>query len=566
MQAKTTRLNLPLILSLALGLGLRVYRFDSIAPSNSDEASYLRHARFMVTLAKTACRMDVPVIDDSATGLWRHVRKADWSEKPCWLHSALIAGSMAVFGVNDAAGAAVSIAFSLGAVALCFFIGLRIAGEGVGWSAAAFLAVSFYWMLYSRGMWAEADAVFFVLLALHLLFVARPRSRSGLDGHSFVLPASAGILPPEGGAPSVFPPYAPYLLSGVSAAAAVLCHYRFLYAIAPLGVALLLLTKPRTWLWRSALFAAGFAGVLLGAALALRLAAAAAGPGVPFTGLIGALLERYLPGRTGVEQKGIQFTNATAVAYYFLRNHGWAMTGLTLLGIVVSLFNATYDRRHAALLCMGLLPLGILCFQVWVVARAASAMIPFACILAGVGLVTVWRVGDAVTPRWRRLPRAAAIVLTFGVLVENGAGDLRLALNRMGHEDAAAVLAGRARDAVFVDPESAILYGWYAPDVPYESIRRLDGAESMNGLTHAAVVFDGQKYHMYPESVARVDELERRVARRGRRIARIPNMTTIWREFLLDGTQAHTLGDMLQSIRAADQEDVTSIRVYEAQE
>jgi len=524
-----------LVAILGVGLGLRLYGFGEIAPSNSDEASYLRHARFMVTFIRKACGADVPVVDAGKEGIWRYVRKDDWSAKPCWLHSAFIAGSMAVVGVNDAAGAMVSIAFSMAAVVLCYLIGRQVGGKGAGLSAAAFLAVSFYWMVYSRGMWAEVDAVFFALLGVWLLFVAVHAER-----------CSHWLL----------------LCSGAAAAAGVLCHYRLLYVIAPLGISLVLLTPPRQWLLRGVTLILGFAGVLLGGALILRLAAVAAGPGVPFTGLVGALLERYLPSSAGVEQKGVQFSNAIAIGYYLLRNHGWAMTVLTVIGVTVAFANSVYDRRYAALLCIGFFSLLVLCFQVWIVARAASLIVPIACILAGCGLATVWRVGEVVAPRLRILPRSLVIVLAGCVLVENGIMDVRLARNRMGYEEAASLLEHEQPSVVFADPEAAILYGWYAPNLPYRSIRRLYGNESVSAVSNAAVVFDAQKYHMYPESIKTVTELEQCIARQGRLVAEIPNMTTIWPEFLLDGTQAHTLAGMLKSVRDADPEDIVSIRVY----
>lgn len=524
-----------LVLIVFLGFALRMHRFDGIAPSNSDEASYLRHARFMITFARKICGQEVPVIDETKTGIWRHVRKEDWSAKPCWLHSGFIAGSMAVFGINDGAGAAVSIVFSMAAVGLCYLIGRQVAGSVAGLSAAAFLAVSFYWMLYSRGMWAEVDAVFFALLGLYLLFMAVRNERRR---------------------------YLLLSLSGVAAAVGVLCHYRLLYVIAPLGISVALLVPPRKWMLSGLSLAIGFAGALCGAALVFRLAAGAAGPGAPFTGLIGALVERYLPADTGVEQKGVQFSNAIAIGFYFLRNHGWVMTGLTCLGIVISVLNISYDRRYAALLCTGAFVLLVLCFQVWVVARAASLMIPVACILAGIGLATVWRMGDVVVPRFGVLPRSLAIMLACAVLTENVVKDLRLSRNRMGYEAAASILASGDYDSVFVDPEAEILYGWYAPDVPYTSIRHLYGKESMTGIANAAVVCDGQKYHMYPESVRIVTDLERRISGETQLVAGIPNMTTLWCEFLLDGTQAHSLGGMLESVRDADAEDITSIRIY----
>ena len=114
-----------LLLILAAGLALRVMRFDAIAPTNSDEGSYLKHARLMVTVMKMGAGVNVPVVDAGKEGIWRYVRKQDWSAKPCWLHSFLMALAMLAFGVGDGAGALVNVVFSLAAVVAVYLIARR---------------------------------------------------------------------------------------------------------------------------------------------------------------------------------------------------------------------------------------------------------------------------------------------------------------------------------------------------------------------------------------------------------------------------------------------------------
>ena len=561
---------------LLLATGLRVTRFDAMAPSNSDEASYLRHARFMATMARKLGGASVPVVAADAEGVWRYVRKDDWSAKPCWLHSGFMAGSMLLFGVGDAAGAGVNVVFSLLAVWLCYLAGRRIHGPAVGLISALFLAVSFYWLLYSRGMWAEVDGVAFVLLAFVLLLPAKklPLWRNpGLESNwqricnAFQHPTS-NIQRPT---PNVCPgSVGRWMLSvgcwmfiaGATAGLGVLCHYRLLFIIAPLGLVTIMLSSPRAWLPRLVLLAAGFFGVIALAAGLLRLVFVVSGVEAPFTGLIGALLERYLPGGSGVEQKGMQLSNVFPFGYYVLRNQGWAMFLLTIVGTAVSIVNLGYDRRNAAVLGMVIVPLGVLCLQVWVVARAASVLIPFVCLLGGLGAVTVWRLGEALTPPRRRLVQAAAAVLVCVAMAGNLRADARLIRNRMGHEEAARRLTEAGAGVVYVDPESSILYGWYAPQLPYRKLWELGAGPGSVLPRGAFAVFDGQKYHMYRPGVERVAKIERRVRAEAGAAHRVPNMTTLWPEFLLDGTQAHTLQDMLRSLRTADRGDIRSIRIY----
>ncbi len=532
---------------LLMGLTLRVMNVGAIRPTNSDEASYLRQGRFMVALVQYVRAGDAArhsadgsrgaLLEggEEGKGVWQHARKDDWSAKPCWLHSGFIALGMVLMGVGDGAGAAVSIVFSLAAVVLCFLIGRRLSGAAVGLVGALFLSVSCFWLLYSRGMLAEVDSVCLALLGFYSLFALTA------DHRGFLVRAFAG---------------------GVVTAMAVLCHYRLLYVIAPLGGVLLLLAPPRKWVSGGVVLVAGFAGTLGLVALVLRFAVAAAGPDVPFTGLIGALLERYVPQDGGVEQTGVQFSNMAAVLFYLSRNHGWVMSGLAVVGVGVGALNVLYERRFGALLALGLFSLLVLCFQVWVVARASSLLIPIFCIYAGLGAVTVWRVGDALVPNRRRAVQVVAVILIGMALIENVVKDLRLVRNQVGFCGATQTIRDLAPGTVLADPESAILYGWYAPELPFESYRKYCRDEGMTLPTNAVAVFDAQKYHMYPAARDSVTQFEARVGQAGRRVATIPHLTTAWKEFLYDGTQAHSLGGMLESIRSADPADITTIRVY----
>ena len=67
---------------------------------------------------------------------------------------------------------------------------------------------------------------------------------------------------------------------------------------------------------------------------------------------------------------------------------------------------------------------------------------------------------------------------------------------------------------------------------------------------------------MYQASVEHVSGLEQYCLANGEVVFEAANMTTMWREFLMDGTQANSPMEMLQSIASASLDDITSIRVY----
>lgn len=525
-----------LLLILAAGLALRVMRFDAIAPTNSDEGSYLKHARLMVTVMKMGAGVNVPVVDAGKEGIWRYVRKQDWSAKPCWLHSFLMALAMLAFGVGDGAGALVNVVFSLAAVVAVYLIARRSAGPRAAAFAAGLLAVSFYWMIYSRGMWAEVDGVFFVLTALLILQRA---SGKALASCWWCL-----------------------LLSGGLAATGVLCHYRLLYVIAPLGLSSFLLAPRGSRLRAAALVGAGFIGFLAATAGLLRVAVTTAAPGFPFTGLLGALAERYLPGGGGVEQKGLQFENLLAVGYYLGRNNGWPTLLLCVAGVTSVILGRGKDKVLTCAVVFLVSGPAVLCFQVWVVARAASLAVPFLCLLAGVGASRLLDAGAGMKPVPRTVVAAGSMLLLCGAAVGNLLADIRLVNNNVAYEGITDRLEKENARRVFVDPESEHIYGWHAPHLPYESSRELPAELAADRVSGSFAVFDPQKYHMYDASRRRVDALEQRTQKRAELAWRLPNLTTAWREFLMDGTQAHSLGEMLKSVRSADKDDIKSVRVY----
>ncbi|MCX7592018.1 MAG: hypothetical protein N2255_10375 [Kiritimatiellae bacterium] len=544
----TRKGNLLTVGILAVAAALRLWNFGSIAPVNSDEATYLWQARFIATLGRKALGLEVPVVAPEQRGIWRHVRKSDWSEKPCWLHTAFMAIPMLFLGPSDATGAVTNIFFALGGVFLTLVVARRLfipegpavpaevrrVGELSALVAAVLLALSFYWLLYSRGFWAEVDGTFFVLCAFYLL------CRGSLFGHTRLL-----VL----------------VLTGVTSAVAVLCHYRLLYVIGPVTLIAAIWTGRKTWPVAVVAVLVGFIASLLLAAGVLRLIARLAGEGVPFTGLLGALRERYFPAPGGVEQKGFQPANLHAYGWYFVRNMGIGVSILVMAGLTCLTAGgaAKTKRAVAGAALLAIAPFLVLIFQVWVVARAIVVAVPFVCILAGYGFGSVWRLTGCSAV----MARVLVILMLLGAVAENLVADIRLIRNRMGHKVVAEFLQRENPPLVYADRESAIIYGWYAPELRYEDLRALEQATVPEPPVGACVVFDAQKWHTYPARRKRVTRLEAELALKSEHVLSVPNLTTAWREFLLDGTQAHSLRAMLESVKkAAEAGDFSTIRVY----
>jgi len=497
---------------------------------------FMRQARFMYTLARSSLGAEVPVADHAAAGIWRFVRKGDWYDKPCWLHPAFIAALLPLTGVHESAGAACNALFSLGTIAIVFLVARRLYGAVAGGFAALALAVSTFWLIYSRSFLAEVDGVFFVVLSFFLTVSAVSGERR-VAGWAFLAGAVAGI--------------------------GVLCQYRLMLAGPVLVVAAWAVARSGQRMRAAVFLGLGFGCVLMAFEAMLMIAVAVLKPGIPFSGLVGALMEKYLPGaRDMAKHSGLQPGNCTAFAYYLFRNHGFSATALCLLGIVPFFWSRESRPAMFGVVAFVVVTFVVLAMQIWIVARAVSLLIPFFCILAGQGFAVILGAAPGDAGRARRvLFQALALAAVLGVLVENIGADVRVVHNDTGYGRAADLLVRDAPPRIFADPESYGILGWHAPDLPYESIHSLHDKIGKEDLRGAYVMFDAVKFHMYPDSKARADALEKRVLERGTLLLEEPNLTTLWRQFLFEGTQAHDLSGVLASIDAANEDDITSIRV-----
>ncbi len=527
------------LLVITAGLALRLWSFDSIRPYSSDEGMFLRQARFMALVMKKGLGQEIDVIDTDAAGIWRYVRKSDWYYKPCWLHSGFMAVAMLFFGISTPVAAVTNLLFSMAAIVIVWLIARQLQND-MAWFSPLLLSVSAYWLIYSRSFMAEVDGVFFVLLSFLILIRELDRGRS------------RGVV---------------MLLAGCSAALAALCHYKLLYVCLPVGLAVLLLSPVKKRIFNTLLVGLGYVLTLAIVEGALKLVIVVMKPDIPFTGLMGALMERYLSGSAGVEQHtGIQPGNLIAYMYYLGRTGGWVALALSLIGgvSVIRVDDRRQKRIVIAVLLFVFVTLAMLSCQVWIVARGISVLIPFACLLAGQGLQRLVQFLREQKANLQRVGRILVIMLVIGILAENLLKDIRYLGNDTGHEETASFLAGHARPArIFADPASICILEWYEPGLGCESyLDIVYGPVELADLDDAIIVFDAARQHYYPVNGFEIDKFEGEVASRGKMIFKIDNLTTMWQEFLLDGTQGHHLVEILDSIENADIEALATIRGY----
>ena len=518
---------------LFAGIVLRLIGLHSIQPDNPDEAMYLRQARFMSTIVRYQMGCSTPVLQAEGEGIWRYIQRSDWYAKPCWLHAGLMAIPMIVWGAQEWAGLLIPIVFSLATVVLLYFFCRQQYNPTVGLVAAGILAISHYWLIYSRGFFAEVDTVFFVVLAYVWIIRGPKTSREML--------------------------YA--ALAGISTAVAILVHYRVLFVVAPLGLCLLLHAKSwRQAMLQGAAFMFACVLVLLGFELATRMGVHGLGGGEDMQSYFAALWERYGPSVDAVDGTSHTGWNPSSILdniRHLIRWQGIAPFVLMCCGVI---FSWRQNRRHGgAVLTMLVFPLLVLSLQVWVVARVVTILVPFACIAAGVGAAGLWSIPVFGT-RCKPWIQSAVIVLLLAGFLENMIRNVPLLQNHTGYPSAVTWLADEQIRVVYATNETRDILGWYMPGLEVRSIRTLpEDAVLADGET---VMFDGLLFHYYPASRIPLMRREAHLLARGHQQIRFPNLTHTWRHFLYDGTQAHSVREMREDMQSIPLADLQSIRIY----
>lgn len=184
-----------------VGAGLRFTGIRSQGPRLWDGGNYILEGRWMLTVAQTfaeSARVKVGenlARDDS----WHREEQADLfryrvrGKPPIFgrlTHNLIIAGTMAVLGDHFWAGAAANAFIGVLTIIALFLVGRAMYGSRTGLTAAFVLALSGFHVLYSRGVLAEVDSMFFALLALYFYYRSRVKIPEPATWHV----AAAGLM------------------------------------------------------------------------------------------------------------------------------------------------------------------------------------------------------------------------------------------------------------------------------------------------------------------------------------------------------------------------------------
>ena len=364
-----------------------------------------------------------------------------------------------------------SVAASLITVLVIVRLGTRAHSRAAGWTAGVLLAVSPYYLVYSRSGLHETTSVMFVMLALLALARARATSRgwSVLTGALFAASITASyrwiIVPP--------------LLGAMD----------FACAAANRSIRAVL----RRWLW----IALGFA---------LPILAVESSYHILFRGFEQYSETSYL---VFFPQK---FSNEGAwdvqqLDYYprlFARLDG-ITAGLLVVGGMFLLARQRFD----ALAPLGLLLFGFIAFACTTtrLARSISLLLPLAYLAAGIALVSLWR--------WRRAGKVAATAAAVLLLLEQAPVLQRVIAMTSGYAEAIAWLDEHGERRVFstMMPIAAAYLGTGNAVYPPPETSDMLAYARAEGIRYLLV--DWQEYVWYHPSIA---ETKRRCAP-ARRIA-----------------------------------------------
>lgn len=386
---------------LILGAALRLVGITRVGIHNADEAMYARHARFYARQAwlgaadvgvgsKEAERAEISRIKSSARRVVKSWNDAsdDFYNKPTFGHAYLGAAAMLLTGAEDWGTALVSAVFGIGAISISFLIAERLFGTRAALFAAAFLAVSRYWLYYSRSGYAETDSVFFLMTGL-LLRIQASKPAASRD--------------------------AKLAWSAFFFGMGTVCHYRWL-ALFPALLALEYASGLRTErrgiksvLLALAFYASPILLMEVPSYFMMLTATLAETPLLHIHSYLTNLIEVYLKSHQG----GINVSALAVYPAYFALNDGPLAFAAALTGLAVCVRKPDSERRLVLyFLAASLL---LLIGQSYHVERAWSCAIPCLAVLAGGGVD--WLLSKAaVGGRWKSAPIfAAALLLGLGL-------------------------------------------------------------------------------------------------------------------------------------------------------
>lgn len=175
-----------LLLILVLGAGLRFCRITELEPTLWDEGCYLLEARFFSSFCKAAWDSGRLLLEEKVSGkdIWKRaeqlpaIREATRGLPPRYgrvLHDAFVAGASLLVGERPYLGNVVNAIFGTLTILAVFFLARMMYDDRIGLIAALILSVMGYHIHYSRSWLAEADTLFFLVLAFFFYYRSRFR-------------------------------------------------------------------------------------------------------------------------------------------------------------------------------------------------------------------------------------------------------------------------------------------------------------------------------------------------------------------------------------------------------
>lgn len=416
--------------------------------------------------------------------------KAVGSAKPS--HALLIALAYLIFGIHDWSSLLMNAVASLLEIVLLYLLARRLFGPGVALLAAALLAVSTYDVIYARSALSECDATAaFLAGVLVWSYATRLRPDEPPRLRFPILPATAGLL--LGFAFTINYRLIVYL--GVFVAGEVVWHlWRegpgvTLRRAVPLLVGVLI----PPLLWQIAGIVAADHGMAI------------------FLGDLTQRRQTYLQEVIYQVHEGKQSVvrfEPMAYIQWFLAREGWPVFLLMLAGLLY-----VPPRRSLAWLmpaAMVLLPYAVYVFAPFVVPRNLVVLIPFACLLASAGAVSLAGHIPSLT-----LSRAALLLAALALVALGTGMTWPLTTVRSGFARAATYIQQQGANRTLTSTEIMVFYfrgpgtSCRAPTLPLK-FSRLRLAED------AGIRFAVLEYH----DVTGVSEY---IRAHDRRVAHIPS-------------------------------------------
>jgi len=175
-----------LLLILLLGASLRFYRITELEPGIQDEATYLLEARFLSSFCAAVWDSAKLVVKEKMSGedLWKRgeqlpgIREQTRGLPPRYgriLHDTFVAAGNLLAGERPYIGNVVNAIFGTLTILAVFFLGRTMYDDRTGLIAALIFSVMGYHIHYSRSWLAEADTMFFLVLAFFFYYRSRFR-------------------------------------------------------------------------------------------------------------------------------------------------------------------------------------------------------------------------------------------------------------------------------------------------------------------------------------------------------------------------------------------------------